>query len=169
MPSFNLTGYSQADRLACVAKLDEAQDSFNFRRVLLIQPAGVAGCSIAAGSHDPEHSRWEDNLPFERTKCRVSARSGTRTTSAAIFLKAYRAMHLQNEELAALIGFSSASRPALDGVHLRRDDRLRLRRWGLELDRFADLTVYDQVLSRVGFYRLLPRLFTLLHRRITRR
>jgi hypothetical protein len=66
--------------------------------------------------------------------------------------QAYRAMDLKDEELAALIGvsfrMSSASLVFTSDV---MTDFGYVKPKGLELDRYADLTVYNQVMARLGF------------------
>jgi len=66
--------------------------------------------------------------------------------------QAYKAMDLKDEELAALIGvsfrISSASLVFTSDV---MTDYGYVKPKGLVLDRYADLTVYNQVASRLGF------------------
>ena len=155
--SFNLTGYSLGGfNSAYVAKLDEERKTFNFRRVLLINPPVSLYNSISLLDRMTQSiPGGEDNFAgfFERLVQGFSKIYKDEDDIGGDFLyKAYKAMHLQNEELAALIGvsfrISSGSMVFTSDV---MTDYGFVKPKGLELDRYADLTVYDQVLSRVGF------------------
>ncbi|MEM8660951.1 MAG: alpha/beta hydrolase, partial [Pseudomonadota bacterium] len=66
--------------------------------------------------------------------------------------KAYRAMDLKNEQLAALVGVSfRMSSTSLVFTSDVMTDYGYVKPKGLELDRYADLSVYDQIFLRLGF------------------
>jgi hypothetical protein len=155
--SFNLTGYSLgAFNSAYVSKLDEERKSFNFRRVLLINPPVSLYNSISL------LDRMTQNIPggqdnfnefFNKLVEAFSKVYKDEDEIGGDFLyKAYKAMNLEDEELAALIGvsfrMSSASLVFTSDV---MTDYGYVKPKGLELDRYADLTVYNQVLNRLGF------------------
>lgn len=155
--SFNLTGYSLgAFNSAYLAKLDEDRKSFNFRRVLLINPPVSLYNSISL------LDRMIDNIPggednfarfFNRLVEGFSKVYKDEDDIGEDFLyQAYKAMDLQNEELAALIGVSfRISSGSLVFTSDVMTDFGYVKPKGLELDRYADLTVYDEVVSRLGF------------------
>ncbi len=155
--SFNLTGYSLgAFNSAYIAKLDEGRKSFNFRKVLLINPPVSIYNSISLLDRMVENiPGGEDNFNEFFTKL-VEAFSKVYKEEDEIggdFLyQAYKAMDLQNEELAALIGvsfrMSSASLVFTSDV---MTDYGYVKPKGLVLDRYADFTAYNQVLNRLGF------------------
>lgn len=155
--SFNLTGYSLgAFNSAFLAKLDEQRQSFNFRRVLLINPPVSLYNSISLLDRMTQNiPGGEDNFArfFDRLVQGFSEVYKEQDEIGADFLyRAYRAMDLHDEELAALIGvsfrISSGSMVFTSDV---MNDYGFVKPRGLELDRYADLTLYDEVLSRVGF------------------
>lgn len=155
--SFNLTGYSLgAFNSAYLAKLDEDRKSFNFRRVLLINPPVSLYNSISL------LDRMIDNIPggednfarfFNRLVEGFSKVYKDEDDIGEDFLyQAYKAMDLKNEELAALIGVSfRISSGSLVFTSDVMTDFGYVKPKGLELDRYADLTVYDEVVGRLGF------------------
>ena len=155
--SFNLTGYSLgAFNSAYLAKLDEDRKSFNFRRVLLINPPVSLYNSISL------LDRMIDNIPggednfarfFNRLVEGFSKVYKDEDDIGEDFLyQAYKAMDLKDEELAALIGVSfRISSGSLVFTSDVMTDFGYVKPKGLELDRYADLTVYDEVVGRLGF------------------
>ncbi|MEM6583668.1 MAG: alpha/beta hydrolase [Pseudomonadota bacterium] len=155
--SFNLTGYSLgAFNSAYVAKLDEERQSFNFRKVLLINPPVSLYNSISLLDRMTQNiPGGEDNFAQFFDKL-VKAFSGVYKKQDEIgedFLyKAYRAMDLKNEQLAALVGVSfRMSSTSLVFTSDVMTDYGYVKPKGLELDRYADLSVYDQIFLRLGF------------------
>jgi len=155
--SFNLTGYSLgAFNSAYVAKLDEERKSFNFRKVLLINPPVSLYNSISLLDRMTQNiPGGEDNFNefFDKLVKAFSKVYKDQDQIGGDFLyHAYKAMDLQDEELAALIGvsfrISSASLVFTSDV---MTDFGYVKPKGLVLDRYADLTVYNQVVSRLGF------------------
>lgn len=155
--SFNLTGYSLGGfNSAYVAKLDEERKTFNFRRVLLINPPVSLYNSISLLDRMTENiPGGEDNFArfFDRLVTAFGKIYKEEDNIGGDFLyKAYKEMDLHNEELAALIGvsfrISSGSMVFTSDV---MTDFGFVKPRGLVLDRYADLTTYEQVLSRVGF------------------
>jgi len=155
--SFNLTGYSLgAFNSAFVAKLDEDRKSFNFRRVLLINPPVSLYNSISLLDRMTENiPGGEDNFDvfFDRLVAGFSEVYKEQDEIGGDFLyQAYKAMDLKDEELAALIGVSfRLSSGSLVFTSDVMTDFGYVKPKGLELDRYADLTVYDQVVLRLGF------------------
>lgn len=155
--SFNLTGYSLGGfNSAYVARLDEERKSFNFRKVLLINPPVSLYNSISLLDRMTQNiPGGEDNFNqfFDRLVQAFSKIYKEQDDIGGDFLyQAYRAMDLQDEELAALIGvsfrMSSASLVFTSDV---MTDFGYVKPRGLQLDRYADLTVYNQVVRRLGF------------------
>lgn len=155
--SFNLTGYSLGGfNSAYVAKLDDERKSFNFRRVLLINPPVSLYNSISLLDRMVENiPGGEDNfnLFFNRLVEGFSKVYKEQDDIGGDFLyQAYKAMDLKDEELAALIGvsfrISSASMVFTSDV---MTDFGYVKPKGLVLDRYADLTRYNQVTNRLGF------------------
>jgi hypothetical protein len=155
--SFNLTGYSLgAFNSAYVAKLDEERKSFNFRKVLLINPPVSLYNSISLLDRMTQNiPGGEDNFNqfFDKLVQGFSKIYKEEDDIGGDFLyQAYKAMNLQDEELAALIGvsfrMSSASLVFTSDV---MTDFGYVKPKGLALDRYADLTVYNQVMRRLGF------------------
>ncbi len=155
--SFNLTGYSLgAFNSAYVAKLDEDRKSFNFRKVLLINPPVSLYNSISLLDRMTENiPGGEDNFNefFDKLVEGFSKVYKDQDEIGGDFLyQAYKAMDLKDEELAALVGvsfrISSASLVFTSDV---MTDYGYVKPKGLELDRYADLTEYNEVLSRLGF------------------
>ena len=155
--SFNLTGYSLgAFNSAFVAKLDEDRKTFNFRHVLLINPPVSLYNSISLLDRMIENiPGGEDNFDkfFNKLVEGFSKVYKDEDEIGGDFLyQAYRGMDLRDEELAALIGvsfrISSSSMVFTSDV---MTDYGFVKPKGLELDRYADLTRYEQVVSRLGF------------------
>ena len=155
--SFNLTGYSLgAFNSAYVAKLDEERKSFDFRKVLLINPPVSLYNSISL------LDRMTQNIPggtdnfdvfFNKLVKAFSQVYKDEDEIGGDFLyQAYKALDLKDEELAALIGvsfrISSASLVFTSDV---MTDYGYVKPKGLILDRYADTSVYNQVMSRLGF------------------
>jgi hypothetical protein len=155
--SFNLTGYSLgAFNSAYLAKLDEERKSFNFRKVLLINPPVSLYNSISLLDRMIQNiPGGEDNfnLFFDKLVAGFSKIYKQSDDIGGDFLyQAYKAMDLKNEELAALIGTSfRISSSSLVFTSDVMADFGYVKPKGLELDRYADLTVYDQVMTRLGF------------------
>ena len=155
--SYNLTGYSLgAFNAAYVSKLDEERNSFNFRRVLLINPPVSIYNSISL------LDRMIENIPGgadnftkffdELVKSFSKVYKDSDQIGGDFLYQAYKAMDLKNEELAALIGvsfrISSASLVFTSDV---MTDFGYVKPKGLMLERYADLTQYSQVNFRLGF------------------
>jgi hypothetical protein len=156
--SFNLTGYSLgAFNAAFVSKLDEERQSFNFERVLMINPPVSLYNSISL------LDRMSENIPggadnFDKFFNKLLAaftevyKQSDDSIGDDFLYKAYEALDLKDEELAALIGvsfrLSSASMVFVADV---MSDSGYAKPKGLELGRYDDLTPYRQVLSRTGF------------------
>ncbi|MCB1709133.1 MAG: hypothetical protein KDI10_10450, partial [Halioglobus sp.] len=155
--SFNLTGYSLgAFNSAYVAKLDEERKSFNFRKVLLINPPVSLYSSISLLDRMVENiPGGEDNFNefFDKLVKAFSKIYKEEDDIGGDFLyQAYKAMDLKDEELAALIGVSfRMSSGSLVFTSDVMTDFGYVKPKGLVLDRYADLTVYNQVMSRLGF------------------
>lgn len=156
--SFNVTGYSLGGfNAAFVSKLDEERQSFNFERVLLINPPVSLYNSISL------LDRMVDNIPggvdnFDRFVDRlIEAYTSTYKESADaagddFLYKAYRALDLKDEELAALIGTSfRISSSSLVFTSDVMADYGYIKPKGLPLDRYSDLTIYNEMAVRLGF------------------
>jgi hypothetical protein len=156
--SFNMTGYSLGGfNAAFVAKLDEERQTFNFRRVLLINPPVSLYNSISL------LDRMSDNIPggvdnFDKFFNQLVSgftevyKQSDDDLGDDFLYKAYESLDLQNEELAALIGvsfrLSSGSMVFIADVMA---DYGYAKPKGLELGRYDDLAPYRQVLYRTGF------------------
>ena len=155
---FNLTGYSLGGfNSAYVAKLDEQRKSFNFDRVLLINPPVSLYNSISL------LDRMAENIPggidnfdlfFEdlvRGFGEVYKRSSGDVGDNFLYA-AYQAMDLKNEELAALIGvafrLSSASMAFASDVMTNYG---YVKPKEMELTRYTDLQPLSRVVNRLGF------------------
>jgi pimeloyl-ACP methyl ester carboxylesterase len=155
--SFNLTGYSLgAFNSAYVAKLDDERKTFNFRKVLLINPPVSLYNSISLLDRMVENiPGGEDNFNefFDRLVEGFSKVYKDEDEIGGDFLyQAYKAMDLKDEELAALIGVSfRMSSGSLVFTSDVMTDFGYVKPKGLVLDRYADITVYNQVVSRLGF------------------
>jgi hypothetical protein len=156
--SFNMAGYSLGGfNSAFVAKLDEERQIFNFRRVLLINPPVSLYNSISL------LDRMIENIPggpdnFDKFFNQLVAaftevyKQSDDDIGEDFLYKAYEALDLKNEELAALIGvafrLSSGSMVFTSDVMA---DYGFVKPKGLELDRYADLGIYRQAVYRTGF------------------
>jgi pimeloyl-ACP methyl ester carboxylesterase len=156
--SFNLAGYSLGGfNSAFVAKLDEERQTFNFRRVLMINPPVSLYNSISL------LDRMSENIPggvdnFDKFFDQLVAgftevyKQSDDDLGDDFLYKAYAALDLKNEELAALVGvtfrLSSGSMVFVSDV---MTDFGYAKPKGLVLDRYADLAPYRQVLYRTGF------------------
>jgi len=155
--SFNLTGYSLgAFNAAYVARLDEDRQSFNFNKVLLINPPVSLYNSISLLDRMTQNiPGGEDNFNqfFEELVQAFGKVYKQQDDIGQDFLyTAYKAMDLKNEELAALIGVSfRMSSTSLMFTSDVMTDFGFVKPKGLVLDRYANLTAYNQVLGRLGF------------------
>ena len=156
--SFNVTGYSLGGfNAAFVAKLDEERGSFNFDKVLLINPPVSIYNSIS------QLDRMIENLPggvdnfgqfFDRlVRAFTDIYKESNDAIGEDFLyKAYQALDLQDEQLAALIGTSfRLSSGSLVFTSDVMSDFGYIKPKGMVLDRYSDLSVYNAVSSRLGF------------------
>jgi hypothetical protein len=155
---FNLTGYSLGGfNSAYVAKLDEQRKSFNFDRVLLINPPVSLYNSISL------LDRMADNIPggvdnfnlfFEdlvRGFGEVYKRSSGDLGDNFLY-DAYKAMDLKDEELAALIGvafrLSSASMVFASDVMTNYG---YVKPKEMKVNRHTDMQPLSRVVYRLGF------------------
>ena len=155
---FNLTGYSLGGfNSAYVAKLDEQRKSFNFDRVLLINPPVSLYNSISL------LDRMADNIPggvdnfdlffddLMRGFGEVYKRSSGDLGDNFLY-DAYRALDLKNEELAALIGvafrLSSASMVFASDVMTNYG---YVKPKEMKVTRHTDLQPLARVVYRLGF------------------
>lgn len=156
--SFNLTGYSLGGfNAAFVSKLDEERQSFNFRRVLLINPPVSIYNSISLLDRMTQNipggvdnfDTWVDNLIHAYTKV---YKESTDAVGDDFLYKAYKALDLKDEQLAALIGTSfRISSSSLVFTSDVMADYGYIKPKGLELNRYSDLSVYNDVAVRLGF------------------
>ncbi|MCP4840123.1 MAG: alpha/beta hydrolase [Halieaceae bacterium] len=156
--TFNVTGYSLGGfNAAYVAKLDETRQSFNFENVLLINPPVSIYNSISLldrminnipGGMD-NFDKFFDNLM--RAYINVYKESSDAIGDDFLY-KAYKALNLKDEQLAALIGvsfrLSSASLIFTSDVVV---DFGFIKPKGLILNRYSNLTQYNEVANRIGF------------------
>jgi pimeloyl-ACP methyl ester carboxylesterase len=155
--SFNLTGYSLgAFNAAYLARLDEDRKSFNFRKVLLINPPVSLYNSISLLDRMIQNiPGGEDNFGqfFDELVKSFSKVYKQEDDIGGDFLySVYKEMDLKNEELAALIGVSfRMSSTSLMFTSDVMTDFGFVKPQGLMLDRYADVTEYNEVLRRVGF------------------
>jgi len=156
--SFNVTGYSLGGfNAAYVSKLDEERKTFNFKHVLLINPPVSLYNSISL------LDRMTQNIPggVDNFDTFVNKLIHAYTTTYKesfdaggddFLYKAYKALHLENEQLAALIGtsfrISSASLVFTSDV---MSDFGYIKPKGLQLNRYSNLVVYNDVAVRLGF------------------
>ncbi|HEY6130720.1 MAG TPA: hypothetical protein VIV27_01815 [Halioglobus sp.] len=156
--SFNLTGYSLGGfNAAYVSKLDEERKSFNFKHVLLINPPVSIYNSISLLDRMSQNipggvdnfDTFVDNLIHAYT---TVYKESTDAVGDDFLYKAYKALGLKDEQLAALIGtsfrISSASLVFTSDV---MSDFGYIKPKGLQLDRYSDLNSYQDVAVRVGF------------------
>jgi hypothetical protein len=155
---YNVTGYSLGGfNAAFVAKLDEERQSFNFDRVLLINPPVSLYNSISL------LDRMVENIPggpdnfdlfFEnlvRGFTEVYKR-GSDDIGDDFLYAAYKGMDLKDEELAALVGVSF--RLSSGSLVFASDVMTNygfVKPKELILDRYSNLSTYRQVVSRLGF------------------
>ena len=156
--AFHVTGYSLgAFNAAFVAKLDEDRQSFNFERVLLINPPMSLYNSISL------LDRMVENIPggpdnfdlfFEslvRGFTEIYKR-GADDIGDDFLYAAYKGMDLKNEELAALVGVSfRLSSSSLVFVSDVMTNYGYVKPKEVILSRHSDLRTYRQVASRLGF------------------
>jgi hypothetical protein len=156
---FNLTGYSLGGyNSAYVAKLDEQRKSFNFDRVLLINPPVSLYNSISL------LDRMAENIPggidnfglffddLVRGFGEVYKRADSTVDSGNFLYAAYQALDLKDEELAALVG--TAFRLSSGSMVFASDvmtDYGFVKPRGMKLDRYSDLATFRRVVYRLGF------------------
>ena len=156
--TFNVTGYSLGGfNAAYVAKLDETRQTFNFENVLLINPPVSIYNSISL------LDRMINNIPggmdnfdkFFNNLMRAYTDVYKESADAIgddFLYKAYKALNLKDEQLAALIGvsfrLSSASLIFTSDVVV---DFGFIKPKGLTLNRYSNLTQYNEVANRIGF------------------
>jgi hypothetical protein len=155
---FNLTGYSLGGfNSAYVAKLDEQRKSFNFDRVLLINPPVSLYNSISLLDRMAENIPGgvdNFNLFFEelvRGFGEVYKRSGSDVGDNFLYA-AYQAMDLKDEELAALIGVAfrlSSGSMAFAADVMTNYGYVKPKE--MELTRYTNLQTFNRVVTRLGF------------------
>ena len=156
---FNLTGYSLGGfNSAYVAKLDEERKSFNFDRVLLINPPVSLYNSISLLDRMAENVPGgidNFNLFFEdlvRGFGELYKRSDSTVDSGNFLYAAYKALNIKDEELAALIGvafrLSSASMVFAADV-MTNYGYVKPRE--MKVNRHTDLQPLARVVYRLGF------------------
>ena len=156
--SFNITGYSLgAFNAAFVAKLDEERGSFNFDKVLMINPPVSIYNSIS------QLDRMIENFPggvdnfgtfFDQLVQAFTEiyKKSDDSIGDDFLYKAYKALDLKDEQLAALIGTSfRLSSGSLVFTSDVMSDFGYIKPKGLVLDRYSDLGVYNAVSNRLGF------------------
>jgi pimeloyl-ACP methyl ester carboxylesterase len=155
---FNVTGYSLGGfNAAYVSKLDEERQSFDFERVLLINPPVSIYNSMSLldrmiqnipGGVDNFDAFVNKLIHAYTTTYKESADAG----GDNFLYKVYKALDLKDEELAALIGtsfrISSASLVFTSDVVANYG---YIKPKGLPLNRYSDLTIYNEVALRLGF------------------
>ncbi len=156
--SFNVTGYSLgAFNAAFVSKLDEERKAFNFKRVLLINPPVSLYNSISLldrmTQDIPGGVNNFDKFVDKLMRAYTSTYEDSADAGGEDFLyKTYKALNLQDEELAALIGtsfrVSSASLVFTSDVMA---DYGYIKPKGLVLNRYSNLQTYNDVSLRLGF------------------
>ncbi len=156
--SFNVIGYSLGGfNAAFVSKLDEERKSFNFKRVLLINPPISLYSSISLldrmTQDIPGGINNFDQFVDKLMRAYTSTYEASADAGGDDFLyKAYKALKLKDEELGALIGtsfrVSSASLAFTSDVMA---DFGYIKPKGLTLNRYSDLRVYNEVSLRLGF------------------
>jgi hypothetical protein len=156
--SFNVTGYSLGGfNAAYVSKLDEERKLFNFKHVLLINPPVSLYNSISLldrmvnsipGGVD-NFDRFVDDLIKAYT---AVYKESTDAVGDDFLYKAYKALNLKNEQLAALIGTSfRVSSSSLVFTSDVMADYGYIKPRGLMLDRYSNLDIYNDVSVRLGF------------------
>jgi len=155
---FHLAGYSLGGfNAAYVAHLDEQRQAFDFQRVLLINPPVSIYNSISL------LDRMTENIPggvdnFDKFfDGLISAFSSVYTKSddsvgEEFLIKAYQALDLKDEQLAALVGTSfRLASSSLVFVSDVITDFGYIKPKGLQLTRYSDLSLYENVSLRLGF------------------
>lgn len=156
--SFNLAGYSLGGfNAAFVSKHDEEQKAFNFERVLMINPPVSLYNSISL------LDRMSENIPggvdnFDKFFNQLVAgftevyKKSDDAIDQDFLYKAFQALGLKDEQLAALIGVSfRLSSSSMAFVSDVMSDSGYVKPKGLELTRNSNLERYEQVVSRLGF------------------
>ncbi|MEP4485101.1 MAG: hypothetical protein ABJ013_05705 [Halioglobus sp.] len=157
---FYLTGYSLGGfNAAYVSQLDEERQAFDFKKVLLINPPVSLYNSISLLDRMMENiPGGEDNFQTFFEDLMVGFTEVYKKTDDSLdfgddFLyKAYEAMDLKNEELAALVGVSfrlSSASMAFFSDLMTNYGYIKPR--NVQLNRHSDLSVYRQVSERLGF------------------
>lgn len=156
--SFNLTGYSLgAFNAAFVSKLDEERQSFNFDRVLLINPPVSLYNSVSLldrmTQDIPGGVNNFDKFVDKLMRAYTTTYSDSADAGGEDFLyRTYEALDLKDEQLAALIGTSfRISSSSLVFTSDVMADYGYIKPKGLVLDRYSNLTVYNDVSLRLGF------------------
>jgi len=155
---FHLAGYSLGGfNAAYVSKLDEERQSFNFERVLMINPPVSLYNSISL------LDRMIENIPggadnfglfFNQLVAAFTEvyKQQDDDLGEDFLYRAYEALELKNEELAALIGVSfRLSAGSMIFVTDVLNDAGFVKPKGLELERYAQLSEYRHLVSRAGF------------------
>lgn len=155
---FHVTGYSLGGfNAAFVSKLDEERQSFNFERVLLINPPVSLYNSISLLDRMIENiPGGEDNfdLFFEDLVKAFSEvyKRGADDIGEDFLYSAYEALDLKDEQLAALVGVSfRLSSSSLVFVSDVMTDFGFVKPSDQKLDRYSDLSQFRRVVSRLGF------------------
>jgi hypothetical protein len=157
---FFVTGYSLGGfNTAFVAMLDEQRQVFNFKKALLINPPVSLYNSISLLDRMAENiPGGEDNfvLFFNKLMVGVSAlykrQDDSMDFSDDILYKAYEALGLKNEELAALVGVSfRLSSGSLVFTSDVMTDFGYVKPSDVKLTRYSDTSKYRNVNMRLGF------------------
>jgi len=153
-----MTGYSLGGfNAAFVSRLDEERGSFNFRKVLLINPPVSLYNSISLLDRMTENipggvdnfDKFFDRLVHAFTDIYKEADD---SIGEDFLYKAYQALELKDEELAALIGTSfRISSSSLVFTSDVMADFGYIKPRGLVLDRHSNLSLYNELALRLGF------------------
>ena len=156
---YYVTGYSLGGfNAAYVAWLDEQQQQFNFRKVLLINPPVRLYSSVSLLDRMLENipggidnfSRYYDNLV--KALSEAYKRSDSVQFNEDLMVKAFEVMQPKNEELAALIGVTF--RLASAGLAFTSDvmtDYGYVQPSNMELTVNTDISEYSKVSTHLGF------------------
>lgn len=157
---YYVTGYSLGGfNTAFVTHLDETRQVFNFRKALLINPPVSLYNSISLLDRMSENiPGGEDNfgLFFNQLMAGVGEiykrQDDSLDLNEDLLYKAYQALGLKDEQLAALIGvaFRLSSATLIFTSDVMTDYGF-IKPSNLELPRTADLSRYRMVSSRLGF------------------
>ncbi len=157
--SFNLTGYSLGGfNAAFVSKLDEERKSFNFKHVLLINPPVSIYNSISLLDRMTQNipggvdnfDTFVDDLIHAYTSV---YKESTDAVGDDFLYKAYKALDLKDEQLAALIGTSfRISSSSLVFTSDVMTDYGYIKPKGLPLDRYSDLACIQRRRCATGLY-----------------